>query len=173
MTDPIPTLIADLRTTQSILAEAKDVSAQISYEDVSRKLLLLSCASFLEVTMTQLVMDICHELSGSNLIITSLVKTKAVDRQYHAWFDWKTPSAGPFFGMFGDDVKARYKLMFQKGTPEGEILDGFLKLGSNRNRLIHGNVASFVLDDTFEEIAQLYKKAIWFPGIARKIICSC
>jgi hypothetical protein len=172
MIDPIPTLIEDLRSTRRIVQNSQDVSAQISQDDVARKVLLLSCASFLEAVMTSVVLEMCHELSGKSRILTSLVKTKVVDRQYHTWFDWKTPSAGPFFGMFGEEVKSATKAVIKKGSPEAEIMESFLKLGASRNRLVHGNVASFVLEDTFEEITQLYYKASWFPGIVRTIVLN-
>ncbi len=39
-------------------------------------------------------------------MIPSLVKNKAVSRQYHTWFDWNANNANAFFNMFGDGFRS-------------------------------------------------------------------
>src|SRR5262245_33977548 len=82
------------------------VSFRNTLNDNFRKTLLLCAASHFGFKITSDVVMFCQEIAGGNSLVPSLVKNKAVSRQYHTWFDWKTRNANTFYSMFGEDFKA-------------------------------------------------------------------
>lgn len=81
---------------------------------------------------------------------------KAIHRQYHSYFDWSSRNANSFFGLFGTDVKARWRMASSEDPDLKASMQSFLVLGEMRNRLVHGDFATFQLDSTLEEVYNLY-----------------
>ncbi len=106
-------------------------------------------------------------LANDELII-SIIKTKAIKRQYHTYFDWeKSTNANSFFSLFGEDFKNKMAKQV-KETPKLETaIRAFLQLGQERNKLVHQNFAEIVLDKTADEIYKLYQTALLFVDIIK------
>lgn len=53
-------------------------------------------------------------MSNSDEALTSLVRVKAIERQYHGYFRWRegNRSVNPFFGMFGSTLQDLAKKEF-------------------------------------------------------------
>ena len=114
-------------------------------ETNSRKVLLLASASYFEHRVCNAVVEFVHERSGGSALVSNFVRNKAVSRQYHTWFNWNESNANQFFGLFGSEFRAA---MIGKVNASNELraaIEAFLELGSERNKLIHQDYATFPL----------------------------
>ncbi len=144
------------------LDSAGEISLRSTVDDNFRKSLLLCVASYFEKLLTENVADFVEEMSQKNLCTVHFVRNKAINRQYHTWFDWNAKNANAFFGLFGDEFK---KYMINRVRCERrleESIQAFLELGSDRNRLVHQDFGSFTLEKTTSDIYSLYEKAAIF-----------
>jgi hypothetical protein len=146
----------------SVLADKKEISLQSVLDDNFRKSLLLSAASYFEHRITTAVIEFCSEIAGANTLVPSLVRNKAVSRQYHTWFDWNKSNANSFFGLFGADFKSHMDALNKQDSVLVDAIKDFLDLGQARNRLVHENYGTFVLEKTSEEIYKQYQSAMLF-----------
>lgn len=139
-----------------------EISLRNAAADLARKALLLGAASYFEHRITNGVLDfVRHQVSEPSRVY-SLVKNKAVNRSYHTWFKWELSNANAFFSMFGQEFK---EIMDKKIKGSDELRDAvraFLELGNGRNKLVHGDFASFTLEKTMEEIYSTYKQGLIF-----------
>ena len=163
-----PTVVDRLQDEFSGLIAVLDKAGEISFrstaDDNLRKALLLAAASYFEHRMMDAVLSFVSKTTNNDVLITSLVRNKAVSRQYHTWFNWDAKNANSFFGMFGDGFR---DFMKQKVRDDDELdasIRAFLELGSDRNRLVHQDFGSFSLEKTSEEIYALYGRAMTFIG---------
>lgn len=162
------TLIDNLFEEQKELATFLRDQGQISYaQDIEgslSKILLLSSASYFENRITNAISGFAERISKSNEALVSLVKNKAIERQYHTYFQWrdKNRSSNSFFAMFGtsfrDSAKEDLKATFSISKAE----KAFLELGDLRNLLVHGNFANYPLEKTADEVYELYQNALQF-----------
>ena len=113
-----------------------------------------------------------EEVTAKDHVLTHLVYNKAVDRQYHSWFDWKARNANQFFVLFGTDCKNYMKTEVDKDEDLKSSILAFLEIGLERNRLAHQNFGSYSLEKKSEEVYELHKTAMrfveWFPSAIRK-----
>ena len=165
--DSETTLIDTLYHEQMELAEYLRRNGQISFsqtvEATLSKTLLLACASYFESRITNAISDYASRVSGGDEALTSLVRIKALERQYHTYFAWKkgNRSANAFFGMFGSSFRDEAK----RDLKESNLViaqDNFLELGELRNLLVHENYATYPLDNTAAEIYRIYKQGLLF-----------
>lgn len=144
------------------LTANSEISLRAATDDSFRKVLILSAASYFEYRLTDVVTMFVDEITSSDGLVGALVKNKAINRQFHTWFDWEGKNANQFFGMFGEQFKTHMKALV-KSSPELELsIKAFLEVGQQRNRLVHQNFASFALEKTADEIFALYTEALSF-----------
>jgi hypothetical protein len=146
------------------------VSFRNTLNDNFRKTLLLCAASHFEFKITSDVVLFCAEVAKGNSLIPSLVKNKAVSRQYHTWFDWNSTNANAFYGMFGDEFKAHMVDLMSRDENLGRSVSDFIELGRERNRLVHQDYGSYFLEKTAEEIFTLYASALMFVEFMPKAL---
>src|SRR5689334_4001018 len=132
------------------------VSFRNTLNENFRKTLLLCAASHFEYRVTTDVVSFCAEVAGNNTMIPTLVRNKAVSRQFHTWFDWKMNNANAFFNMFGEDFKAHMVDIVKQDENMATSISNFMEIGRERNRLVHQDYGSFSLEKTAEEIFGLY-----------------
>lgn len=137
-------------------------SLSISASDNFRKALLLGTASYFEHRLTSCVVQFVHNQSNGSNLVVSFLKNKAIDRQYHSWFDWKASNANQFFGLFGSDFKQAMGVKLKEEEGLQSAVKAFLELGNERNKLVHQDFASFALEKTLDEIYAEYKVALKF-----------
>ena len=145
-----------------MLLSAGKISEQIVVDDLARKTMLISAASYFEVKLSEAVLTFCKDGVGSNTLIPAIVESKAIKRQYHTWFTWDAKNANTFFSLFGADFLSHMKKMVAESEELEDQIKAFLELGLERNRLVHGDYAAFSVEKTAEEIYQLYLKALLF-----------
>ncbi len=169
----VDVIYADFKDAANVLSSSNEVSLQIMLESNLRKTLLLSAASYFEYTLTREVANFTQEITGGNGLIEALVKSKAITRQYHSWFDWDAPNANKFFSMFGQAFKAH---MAARLIADEDLADGvkaFMELGRERNLLVHSDYASYLINKTPEEIYALYQRASVFVSIIGTEFRAC
>lgn len=144
------------------LKEHQQISLQNEAENNFRKTLLLSVASFFEKEISETVIEFAKSQSNNNELVISIIKQKAVNRQYHTYFDWEASNANIFFSLFGDEFKNRMVNEVKNDEKLDNSIKSFLELGRERNKIVHQNLAEIVIDKTAEEIYNLYKSALYF-----------
>lgn len=140
----------------------KEISLKIVADDNLKKVLLLSAASYFEDEIKDIILSFVEKNSDDNLMIKSFVKNKAVERQYHTYFDWETRNANRFFSLFGEEFKDQAKEDVKNNSKLEKSIRAFLEIGNLRNELVHGNFAVFPIEKTVEEIYELYRSAHQF-----------
>ncbi len=148
-------------------------NAQISFElyinDIYKKALLLSAASYFESIITTTILGFVSKNTRNNPEIIALVENKALKRQYHTFFNWDVNNANQFFGLFGDALKRRAREEIKtKKLEDAEA--AFLSIGRERNQLVHQNYIEVQIYDTFEEIYSKYKKACNFVDLITQLL---
>lgn len=162
MSTLIDNLHADTSQLLMHLTEKGELSLHSFANENLRKVMLLSAASWFETRISAAMLEFAKVHSNGHPGIQSLIKKKAVDRQYHTYFDWKGEKPGPFYGLFGDVCGDSIK---KEITSDPKLKDGiaaFLELGNLRNELVHENFAAFPFEKTAEEVHALYQKAEYF-----------
>lgn len=173
MSTPVDRIHREASEIIGHLNGTNELSLALSAEDTLRKALLLSAASYFEHRLTTDVLNFVIEESNNNPMIPSIVKLKAINRQYHTWFDWEKSNANSFFSLFGEKFKLYMAAEINKSTDLTLGISSFLKIGSERNRLVHGDFASFSLTLTTEDIYNHYNSAINFVHSVAEHLKNC
>jgi hypothetical protein len=138
-----------------------DITLKIEARNILGKALLLAAASSFEKLICNQVKEFVAEKTNS-LSIISLIEIKAINRQYHTWFKWDGTNANNFFALFGPEFK-NINIDKVKASPKlEESIKKFIELGSERNKLVHEDFATYQLDKTLDEIYQTYCVAKYF-----------
>jgi hypothetical protein len=159
MSTLIDQLHADTFQLLKHLTEKGELSLHSFANENLRKVMLLSAASWFETRISAAILEFAKVHSNGHPGIQSLIKKKAVDRQYHTYFDWKTEKPGPFYGLFGEICGEEIKKEINTNANLKDGLAAFLELGNLRNELVHENFAAFPFNKTAEEVHALYQKA--------------
>jgi HEPN superfamily RiboL-PSP-like protein len=161
-----PTVVDRLHKEFSDLIRVLDLAGEVSLrsvaDDIFRKALLMSAASFFERRMTESVLQFVVQVTAEDHVLTWLIRNKVVSRQYHTWFDWEEKNANNFFGLFGVEFREHMKTLVEQDDTLRSSIQAFLEVGRERNRLVHQDFASFSLEKTAEEIYKLYCSACNF-----------
>lgn len=162
MGSPIQKLIADYQDLYQFLLENGQLSASVNINEHYRKILLFSCASFYETKIVEIIKSFVSAKS-SDPRISEFVNNKAIQRQYHTYFDWKqTNNINAFLGLFGQDFKEEVLEEIKVSENLAEQIKAFMIIGSERNKMAHGNFLEYKLDKTFDELVELQEKANLF-----------
>ncbi|MEH2249487.1 HEPN domain-containing protein [Nostoc sp.] len=144
------------------LEEKNEPSFMVQFNTVFTKTLLLSAASYFEHEICRMVQTFIEYKTQNDECIVSIVKQKAIERQYHTYFDWEGRNANKFFSLFGKTFKEK-RLKDVKEDPGLEsAIKSFLELGNERNKLVHQNFADCTIEKTAEEVYKLYQQATLF-----------
>lgn len=135
-------------------------SLSTNTENTFPKVLLLATASYFEDLIKNTLMDFFQQETSEPLFL--FVKNKAIERQYHTFFDWKSKNANQFFGLFGDGFKKFMKEQIGKDERLEQAIRAFLEIGNTRNILVHENFGGFHTYKTTQEIYNLYQQALVF-----------
>ncbi len=166
-------------SVRDLLTELKEVSALSDYTNTMRKVIILSCGSYFEHEMTEMLKGYVLEASNGNELIASFLEKQAIQQRYHTLFDWgkqdepgqPSTSAKKFWKLFGNDFCTNVEIIIKEKPDVKESQEAFLELGHLRNILVHSNFADYIYaDKTPEEIFSLYQKASKFiPFIKEKL----
>lgn len=158
--------IEEMRNDHKELAEYLLHNGQLRLktvtEDAFSKTLLIAVASYFEVRVSEIIIDLYRELSQGTDILAEFVRNKAIERRFSNLFQWERKNANFFYSSFGKG----FSDYMQKKVAENQTLDksvqAFLEIGNLRNQIAHRNYADFQLNKTAEEVYSLYKDAAKF-----------
>lgn len=156
---PIDTIYNDNKALLDFLEQHREYSFKSNLDNLFKKNLIMASASYFEDSIKNMIIDFISKEANSNDQVLSFLRSKGVERQYHTYFDWKTPSANPFFGLFGESFKNDILQNIRGDEALKKSVSDFLELGQLRNRLIHENFVTFYIDKTTDEVYNLYKSA--------------
>jgi len=122
----------------------------------------MAAASYFETEVRGAIEKLVQSASGGNPAVLALVKKKALERQYHTYFNWEAQNANAFFSHFGDNFGKKCKAEVKASEDLANSISAFLELGDMRNKLAHLNFAQFPIEKTSEEIYTLYQNALKF-----------
>jgi len=144
------------------LLEQGEISYSNTLGGAVPKIVLLAAASYLEVEVCRHINEFYGEVTGQQNEAVAFVNNKAVSRQYHTFFDWRSGSANSFFRLFGEDALSHFKVRMGSDVDLVVAVKDFCSLGNLRNQLVHGNYAAFALERTAQEIFVLYESTSRF-----------
>jgi len=147
------------------LLEVKELSFAQDAEQMLQKNLPLAAASFLEERVCALLLEFVDARTGGCIELRSLVEIKAVKRQYHSLFEWDQPNGyNKFLSLFGPEFKAAVAIEIAGNPDLQRAAREFIEIGSLRNKIVHQNYATFVVDKSAAEIFKLFEGALQFVG---------
>lgn len=154
--------------TERLFAEYETIRAHVPIEDPSSlnsldqlyaKVLVISSASEFENEISDLIQKFARESARSPELVT-LVRRKAVERQYFQNFDWNAKNLNKFLSLFGGRVES----MFDESVASGELdkpdILAFISMNGHRNELVHGNFAASAIDLTPTEVMEKFRRAV-------------
>jgi hypothetical protein len=157
-------LIAHLEAEPSLRSTA---------DDSFRKSLLLASTSFFESQLSQSVANFAEKASNSSDLIVGIITKKAIERNYHTWFDWDRNNANKFYSMFGKEFSEFMKVKHSSMAWLDDSVSSFMELGRARNLLVHENFATFVMEKTAAEIFVAHTKASRFVDEVPNLLLEC
>ena len=169
MTNIIDSYFSQHKELSDFLMENQEISLKSDADRRFAKVLVLACASYFEERIISALSSYSNALLNGDEKISSLLKMKAFERQYHSLFDWKENNANRFFSHFGEGIKKQHK---EDVSQDDEIKDSekmFMNLGRMRNVLVHSNFAVAPIDETHEEIYAMFKGAMRFVDYVEEI----
>lgn len=162
MSTPIQKLIDNYYELYDLLVKQGEISQSIQVNEHYRKILLLSCASYYEKQITQIIKDFVMLKTEDERII-SFVNNKAINRQYHTYFQWdQANNINQFLGLFGAEFKKTISEEIKSSDELSKQISSFLEIGAERNKMVHQNFLEYQLEKTFDEIVKLHKEALNF-----------
>lgn len=170
---PVDRLFDDHQRLIELLDANNDVSLRVSVDATLRKVLVLSAASYFEQRIKSAIMDFVRTTSEGSPCLMSLVERKAVERQYHTYFQWGEKNANNFFALFGTEFKTRMRLRVRDDSELAESVKAFLRIGLERNEMVHKDFASYSFDMTADEAIVLYRRALRFVEAIPQLLEEC
>lgn len=166
-------LYDDFRSLSAHLDSHAEPSLRITADETFRKTLLLAIASYFEIQIVGAIVKYISESANNNQLTTEFVKRKALNRQFHALFDWDANNANKFFSLFGDSFKVFMKDRLRSDDKLNGSVSAFIEVGRERNRLVHQDFGTYSLEKTSEEIFKLYQEATLFVDSLEPLLTDC
>ena len=158
---PVDRLYSDFtRVLERI--DAAEISLRNSVEEIFRKNLILAAASYFEHRVTNDLLDFVRDISISNELLTEFVRNQAIERRYHTLFVWNAHNANKFFGLFGTNFKGYMDDYMQNNPNYENAIRAFMEIGRERNKIVHDDFGSVIIEKTTADIYNLYKEALIF-----------
>jgi hypothetical protein len=154
-------LYREYRELLACLDAAGEPSLRSAAEETFTKSLLLAAASYFEYRVCGHIVQFVSEYSHSDMV-SNLVRTKAISRQYHTFFNWEGANANTFFSLFGTEFRSYMDRRVAADEYLRSAIRSFIELGGERNRLVHQDFGSYSLEKTAEEIYAAYTQGLLF-----------
>ena len=164
----IDKLYSDNAAILKYLLDAKEISMYSDLDDKLKKVLVMSAASFFETELKTIIEGFVSQAAKENAAVLALVRNKALERQFHTFFQWNQRNANVFFSIFGEVFSSNCKADVKADKSLNDAVGAFLELGETRNQLAHLNFGAFPVEKTSAEIYDLYRTAQMFVEYIRK-----
>lgn len=159
-----PSVVRDLysasKTELTALKDRRELSSYLITTQMLSKAMLMSCASFYEQEITQIVERIVKR-GRDNPIVTNWILKKAVEGQFYKWFNFRSAkNTNPFLAMFGSEFKDQMRELIDLKDWRSAAESSFLLLCTSRNECVHRNFAAYNLELTIDEIYRAHRQAM-------------
>ena len=161
-----PTLIKDMFDACSMgvsgIQTIGDLSAQNNLSQAMAKSLLLSCASYYELEITELIRTSLRTHMKSKCMLAWL-EPSSVEGQFFKWFDFRNAkNTNRFLAMFGAVFRDSARKMIAAREYRTIAEADFMEICIKRNECVHKNYAAYGLDLTVSEIWGKHLNAMAF-----------
>lgn len=160
----------DSQELYKYLVDKGEITFATYINDVYKKVLVLSAASFFESAISKQLLDYAIKASGSDKRIVTLIENKVIERQYHTLFNWNVKNTNAFWSLFGDTTKTKVREQINSTDKLKSSEVDFVELGKQRNLLVHENFAEYDVNITIEEIYKKYKSACEFISFMTTVL---
>ena len=145
---------------QSVMEQidVSEASLRTSVEDVFQKSLAVAIGSYFERRVTGIVLEFVEKSSGNNDLVSEFVRNKAIERQYHSYFQWRSANANSFFGLFGKGFRDHMTEYIRNNPDYGDYVRAFMQIGDLRNKVAH-DYEYVVINQNTQELHKLYQNA--------------
>ena len=147
-----------------------EVSFATYINNVYKKVLVLSAASFFESAITKQISAYAVNATKLDKRIVTLIESKVLERQYHTLFDWNSNNTNVFWKLFGETTKSKVRELISMDENLKKAERAFIDLGKQRNLLVHENFAEYDVNTTVEEIYDKYKDACIFLKFVETVL---
>lgn len=162
MPTPIDVFYNENRNISERLANLGEISLKATFDSLFAKSLLIAVTSFFEKRIQDGIIAFVQESSQSPLV-DELIQSKAINRQYHTYFNWETAkNANSFFALFGSDFREFMEAEVKQNPELDSAVKAFLDLGRDRNNVVHVDFATNAAAKTFDEVYNAYQTALQF-----------
>jgi len=118
MINTITDFVGDYRELKTLLIENGQISLENNIEHHLRKIMLLSCASYYENEIQEMIKSFVSRNSNDEKVLF-FVSNKAIARQYHTYFDWGKNNINQFLeGEYGQGTQ-RHEKAYDLGDKPG------------------------------------------------------
>jgi hypothetical protein len=154
--------IDEYRNLKDLLLQNDELSLQTSVESHFTKTFLLSCASYHESRIKEILQSFFRQNGQQDERIYYFANNKGIERQYHTYFQWDQKNINNFLGLFGNKFKEMVCKEIDNDEHIKKCMIAFLTIGNERNKMVHENFIAYKLDKTFDEIVSLNELATEF-----------
>jgi hypothetical protein len=169
--DPlIASIIEEHAQLSAILSGPEHLSIGQSLNRHFQRVLVVSAASLFEDKVKAAILTAVASAASNDERFVTLVRVKAVERQFHTLFDWEKDETGTnkFWAAFGGVLK-KDSLEKQKKDPMlSNAAASFIQIGRLRNELVHGNFATQFIESTIDELKVKISAAELFVEFIKK-----
>lgn len=166
--DVVERLFDDLSRLVESLKITGALSLAVSLSEVASRSLLIAAASHFEAQFSEMFEEVAAQLASPSLAAFGL--NQGVSRKYHTLFSWEAGNANAFYKKFGDDFKNRATALAAQDPVFAKSVAEFVRIGGDRNELIHSDFASFPLTSTLDELIVRYRDARPFLPTIRGLL---
>lgn len=153
---------SDSKELFDYLMSKGEVSFATYINNVYKKVLVLSAASYFESAISSLIIQFANNASNKDKRVVKLIESKVIERQYHTLFDWNSKNTNTFWKLFGEETKAKVRSIIDNDKELKQAEQSFVSMGQLRNLLVHENFAEYDVNSTVEEIYSKYQSACAF-----------
>lgn len=158
----VDTLFDEYTLLYDFLLKEGEASYSVIVESNLKKNLILASSSYFEKSITEQILEFFTINSNENKLLEGFLKNKAINRQFHTYFNWTENNANSFFGLFGEEFLTYMKEKVKQDEKLKLSIKSFLELGNERNKIVHQNFASYNVNKTSTEIYEAYISARYF-----------
>lgn len=168
---PIKEMAIKYNEALGLIDPLQHPSLYVSLNTEFQKSLFVACGSWCEATFISLISRYVDLVTDEGPI-KSLVKKKALDRQFFRYIHPDDKEGKGFLSFFGDNVKALGLKDLKADGHLGECRDSFFQLCQIRDELLHreyynqGSPNS--IDEIVEKLVEAEEFTQWFFALLRR-----
>lgn len=132
---------------------------------------MIAAASFFEFELGK-VIDRVFSGQGCSEECMSIIRNKAIARQFFSYFDFSVANTNKLFAAFGVSCKERAASAIRESSDLRDAQQAFLEICSLRNNMVHENFAAFSIDISTEDVYEKFGKGALFLEFFERVIAG-